>query len=120
MKRSHNHTATLSRPLSRRRNPQREGAQTGRRIEVELTLQVPRAEKVFVAGDFNQWRAGDMRLRRDEVGCWRTQLWLEPGRYEYRFIVDDDWYDDPHALVHVPNDFGSSNCVLEVQFPAGK
>jgi 1,4-alpha-glucan branching enzyme len=79
-----------------------------------LKLEAPRAERVFVAGDFNDWRAGDLRLRRDESGDWEAQLWLEPGRYEYKFIVDGEWHDDPHGLIRVPNEFGSSNCVLQV------
>lgn len=67
-----------------------------------------------MAGDFNHWRVRDARLRQDETGTWKTQLWLTPGRYEYRFIVDAEWRDDPHASVRVPNGFGSSNCIVEV------
>ncbi len=83
-------------------------------VELELRYEAPQAEKVCVAGDFNQWRAGDARLSRDATGTWKTKLWLAPGRYEYRFIVDSEWRDDPHAAARVPNDFGSSNCVLHV------
>jgi 1,4-alpha-glucan branching enzyme len=79
-----------------------------------LSYEAPEAEKVFVAGDFNEWRAGDTRLSRDSAGTWKTKLWLPRGRYEYRFIVDSEWRDDPHATASVPNAFGSSNCVLHV------
>jgi 1,4-alpha-glucan branching enzyme len=68
-----------------------------------------------VAGGFNHWRVPDARLRQDHTGTWKTELWLTPGRYEYRFVVDAKWRDDPHASIRVPNGFGSNNCVLEVK-----
>lgn len=115
MNRNGNHTPSMTMSTSHQRNHKPERGATDRRVEVELTYAAPHAEKVFVAGDFNDWRAGDTRLRRDETGTWKTQLWLGPGRYEYRFIVDGDWHDDPHASVRVPNAFGSRNCVLEIR-----
>jgi 1,4-alpha-glucan branching enzyme len=115
MKRIQNRGATMAMPMSLRHNPKTDVEGSGRRIEIELTCEAPQAESVFVVGNFNRWRAGDLRLRRDETGIWKVQLWLLPGRYEYRFIVDGEWQDDTHAPIRVPNEFGSNNCVLEVQ-----
>jgi 1,4-alpha-glucan branching enzyme len=114
MKRNDNHTATMGMPTSRRRNHKLEAGSNTRPVEVELTCEAPQAETVFVAGDFNQWRAHDLRLRQDETGTWKVQVWLAPGPHEYRFIVDGEWQDDPHASARVPNAFGSNNCVLQV------
>lgn len=114
MKRSNNHTASMAMPTSRRRHHKVAAGANSRLVEVELTCEAPQAETVFVAGEFNQWRAGDTRLRRDETGTWKVQVWLAPGRYEYRFIVDGEWQDDPLASARVPNAFGSSNCVLAI------
>jgi 1,4-alpha-glucan branching enzyme len=107
--------AIMAMPRSRRHNHKTDVKDESRRMEVELTFEAPQAERVFVAGDFNHWRAGDLRLRRDETGTWRIPLWLAPGRYEYRFIVDGEWQNDPQASACVPNEFGSSNCVLVVK-----
>ena len=107
--------AIMAMPRSRRPNHNTDVKDESRRMEVELTFEAPQAERVFVAGDFNHWRAGDLRLRRDETGTWRIPLWLAPGRYEYRFIVDGEWQNDPQASACVPNEFGSSNCVLVVK-----
>jgi 1,4-alpha-glucan branching enzyme len=104
----------MTMPMVRRHNHEADAGENGRRIEVELTCEAPKAETVFVAGDFNHWRARDLRLRRDAAGSWKVQVWLAPGRYEYRFIVDGEWQDDPHASARVPNAFGSSNCVLQI------
>ena len=59
-----------------------------KRVEIELVCQAPQAEEVFVAGDFNEWRVRDLRLRKDSNGFWRVQVWVFPGRFEFRFIVD--------------------------------
>jgi len=117
MKRIQNRGPIMTMPMSLRHNRKTDVEGKGRRIEVELTCEAPQAENVFVVGNFNNWRAGDLRLRQDETGIWRVQLWLLPGRYEYRFIVDGEWQDDTHAPIRVPNEFGSNNCVLEIQAP---
>jgi len=38
---------------------------------------------------------------------------LEPGRFDYRFLVDGDWMNDPDAD-KVCNKFGTENCVMTV------
>jgi 1,4-alpha-glucan branching enzyme len=110
-----NSSDTMTIPTPRQSKSRTKAEASDRRIEIELSCDAPQAETVFVAGDFNHWRAADTRLRRDKTGVWKVQLWLEPGRYEYRFSVDAEWQDDPHAAVRVPNEFGSTNSVLEVE-----
>jgi 1,4-alpha-glucan branching enzyme len=83
-------------------------------VEVEFAFQAPQALEVFVTGDFNNWRLHDLRLRKDAAGFWRVEVWLAPGRYEYRFIVDGQWQKDSRAATWVANDFGYSNGVLEI------
>jgi hypothetical protein len=39
---------------------------------------------------------------------------LSPGRYEYRFVVNGEWVDDPKAKASVPNPHGGRNAVLVV------
>jgi hypothetical protein len=45
---------------------------------------------------------------------WTKGLSLSPGRYEYRFVVNGEWVDDPKAKAFVPNSRGGRNAVLEV------
>ena len=75
---------------------------------------VPEAEQVILAGSFNGWEKGATTLKRDAKGIWKTQVSLEPGRYEYRFRVDGHWRDDPECPSRIPNNFGSENCIIEV------
>jgi len=50
-------------------------------------------------------------------GEWTKELTLSPGRYEYRFVVDGEWADDPAAIELIPNPFGTANAVLIVAEP---
>lgn len=114
MKRKKNQKANniVALPLGRKQNPAHESGI--RRIAVQFQCAAPRAEKVCIAGDFNGWDAGANRLDQEETGVWTTCLPLAPGIYQYRFIVDGEWHDDPEASRRIPNGFGSSNCVIEV------
>jgi hypothetical protein len=43
---------------------------------------------------------------------------LEPGRYEYQFVVDGrEWIGDPFASEQNADGFGSRNAVLDVRPP---
>jgi len=125
MKRNEHHSVPVATPTPLShwqnywQNYKRDVAGSVGRIAVELTIAAPGAEKVFVAGNFNDWSAGEHRLRGDRAGSWSIRLWLAPGRYEYRFIVDGEWQDDPCASTRVANAFGSTNCVIEVS-PRGR
>jgi 1,4-alpha-glucan branching enzyme len=77
-----------------------------------LGLYAPDAQAVFVAGSFNGWQPSAMPLERQAGGRWVVELMLEPGRHEYRFVVDGRWTDDPLSSAFVSNPFGGLNCVL--------
>jgi 1,4-alpha-glucan branching enzyme len=77
-----------------------------------FTLRAPEATGVFVAGCFNDWDSTANPLERDEEGIWTCTLLLEPGEHEYRFIVDDVWWDDPLNLMRRQTEFGCENCIL--------
>lgn len=90
---------------------------TGKK-RVIFSIDAPEAEAVSVCGCFNAWDPKKTPLKRDAAGKWKAQLMLAPGRYEYRLRVDGCWVDDPTAEAHVPNPFGTSNCVREVGLAA--
>jgi len=48
-------------------------------------------------------------------GIWTGTLKLEPGRYEYMFVLDGEkWFPDPNALRYVKDGFGNKNAILEI------
>jgi 1,4-alpha-glucan branching enzyme len=77
---------------------------------ISLWLYEPDATEVRLAGSFNNWNPGATPLQHDGEACWRVELILTRGRYEYRFVVDGDWTDDPLAAAYVGNPFGTLNC----------
>lgn len=82
---------------------------------VVLQLTWPGAQEVSIAGSFNDWHPSVTPMIRLSDGQWAKELSLAPGRYEYRFVVDGEWVDDPAATELIPNPFGSANAVLEVR-----
>ncbi len=85
-----------------------------REKKIRLELSQPHANEVFVAGTFNNWQAHQNPLTRLGNGKWAIDLALAPGRYEYRFVVNGEWINDPQAKETAPNDFGTQNAVLLV------
>jgi 1,4-alpha-glucan branching enzyme len=84
-------------------------------VKRSFVLIQPNAKHVAVSGDFNGWSADATPMRRQGAGRWETTLALEPGRYEYKFLVDGDWIPDPLARENVPNQHGSLNSVVVVR-----
>lgn len=74
----------------------------------------PKAQKVCVAGDFNNWSPDANPMSRTGGGVWVLQLELTPGRHQYLFIVDGKWVSDPKAMVSAPNPHGGKNSVIIV------
>jgi 1,4-alpha-glucan branching enzyme len=70
------------------------------------------AQSVFVAGSFNDWRPTTALTQRD--GEWTGEIQLDPGTYEYRFVVDGRWIEDPSAPDQATNPYGGRNSVLRV------
>ncbi len=83
--------------------------------KVEFSLQAPEAKEVFIAGEFNQWDAQSLPMKRGRDGNWKIRTSLLPGRYEYKFLVDNQWIEGLPGTELVPNPFGTQNCVLWVE-----
>ena len=86
--------------------------------EVQFSLKVNdgKAHTVAIAGDFNGWNP-QVNLLEDLEGdgIWTGTLKLEPGRYEYMFVLDEEkWFPDPNALRYVKDGFGNKNAILEI------
>ncbi len=80
----------------------------------EFTLNAPNASEVYLVGDFNNWDGAEYRMRKFKEGVYKKSVKLKPGRYEYRFVVDGEWWCDPDNPNRQPNSFGSENSVIEI------
>jgi 1,4-alpha-glucan branching enzyme len=81
---------------------------------ISLEVFHPDATEVFVAGSFNGWDPSATPLQPQGDGRWAVELILKRGKYEYRFLVDGQWMDDPLSPAYVSNPFGGLNCILAV------
>ena len=82
---------------------------------MEFKLNAPQAKKVSVSGTFNGWSLKGSAAKKDAQGNWTAKIDLAPGKYEYKFIVDGIWMNDPRCPNLVTNSFGTQNCIIEVK-----
>ncbi|TKS59517.1 MAG: hypothetical protein EWM72_02085 [Nitrospira sp.] len=75
----------------------------------------PSATVVTLVGNFNQWDPKARPLKRDPGGLWKGTVRLEPGIYQYKFVVNGErWEEDPLNLHRVPNEHGTFNSIRKV------
>jgi 1,4-alpha-glucan branching enzyme len=91
------------------------GGKKASRKRVTFSFEAPYAQRVGIAGDFNEWDVTSHPLKKEKKGIWKTSLLLLPGTYQYRFVVDGEWQNDPACTECVGNPFGTLNCVRRVQ-----
>ena len=79
-----------------------------------FTYAGPRAQKVCVAGEFNNWSPDANPMVRTAGGVWTLQLQLTSGTHQYLFAVDGKWIADPKAMLSHTNSHGGTNSVILV------
>ncbi len=83
------------------------------------------ARQVNLAGEFNNWlgtaNGGRLDPKIDAMsdpdgdGIWEITLPLPPGRYQYKFLIDQvDWQEDPGNPETTDDGFGGKNSILVV------
>jgi hypothetical protein len=53
-------------------------------------------------------------MKRDKNGVWNKAVLLPPGNYQYKFLVDGQWREDPKNNHTCLNCFGSYNNILNL------
>ncbi|MEE9271349.1 MAG: AAA family ATPase [Candidatus Krumholzibacteria bacterium] len=81
---------------------------------VLFTLDEREATSAAVTGEFTNWSREGISMERDPQGVWKVVLDIQPGEYEYRFIVDGVWIRDPNNVDYTRNEFGQENSLLIV------
>ena len=84
---------------------------------VWFTLVAPEAQRVAVAGSFNQWSTTAHPLTRGRrAGEWTTVVALPPGEFSFMFVVDGArWLTPPAAEQYVDDGFGTKNGIVSVR-----
>ncbi|MBK7950372.1 MAG: AAA family ATPase [Deltaproteobacteria bacterium] len=102
-------------PTERRGAPDAIGAPR----EVVVRFKDAAAGDVRIAGDFNGW-VPDRGVRsliasEGQTRVWTKVLTLEPGTYQYRYVVDGEWREDPANPQSAPGPTGQPNSILHVR-----
>jgi 1,4-alpha-glucan branching enzyme len=84
---------------------------------VEFLFFRPDAQCVELAGDFNDWRCGDLYMGYQGDGYWRMRMRLPVGEYKFRYRADGVWYTDYAAFGVEPGQFGLDSLVRVVPRP---
>ncbi|MFZ5863383.1 MAG: AAA family ATPase [Nitrospirota bacterium] len=86
------------------------------RSGVLFTVKLPGAHDVKLAGDFNGWVPDRHVLSlKEDGGLWKKLVFLAPGSYQYKYVVDDEWREDPHNALSVRDSLGGQSSVVVVE-----
>ena len=74
------------------------------------------ANKINLAGEFNNWDIESMPMKKHKGGDFSTSIDLKIGRgYEFRYLINGkEWLNEPEADCFVSNVFHSVNSVVNV------
>ena len=79
---------------------------------VTFTYVDSNAKSVSIVGDFNNWDEKRDPMFNLGGGVWQITLYLEPGEYEYKFVIDGEkWIEDPNAKKFVDDGKGRRSIV---------
>ena len=78
---------------------------------VTFRLRAPQAKLVAVNAGFAQ---GNQPMKKDGNGIWTKTVMLFPGKYEYKFLVDGEWKEEPQNDQKCLNSFGTLNNIFKL------
>ena len=84
---------------------------------VTFTWQAPNARQVFLAGEMNDWQADTLPMVKNDQGQWQLTVYLEPGRWSYKFVQDGMWLTDERNPLKHSDGQGGYNSMLQVGTP---
>lgn len=87
------------------------------KIPVTFSLHSKLADSVFVAGSFNGWSDNFNPLIKENDSTWTATLYLEPGYYYYKFVVNNEWIPDPSNDWKINDGGNSFNSIIKVGSP---
>jgi len=72
------------------------------------------AHAVYLPGTFNDWNTNEYLMGHTGNG-WSISLYLKPGKYLYKFLVDGNWMLDPANKLWEQNQYDTGNSVLWIE-----
>lgn len=81
---------------------------------VMFVIRAAGATRVQIAGDFNDWNPDRTPLMHVDSDTFQIKVPLMPGKYQYRYVVDGHWRNDPDNHNVEMNPYGELNNVVEL------
>lgn len=69
------------------------------------------AKRIYLSGSFNNWTTTQLPLQKNDSG-WSVSVKLPPGKYQYKYIIDGHWIQDPNNNLGENDYQGGKNSVL--------
>ena len=83
---------------------------------IEFHIKNSCANRIALAGDFNNWAHDQLTLRPTKNGVWTIEIPMLPrGKYYYKFFIDERmWAEDIENQFREPDGVTGWNSVLEL------
>ena len=85
-----------------------------KRKRIIFSLDAPGAKEVSLVGTFNMWNKKKHPMKKTDDGIWKKFIIIPSGKYEYKFLVDGEWWHDPKNEKVCYNEHGTLNSVITV------
>lgn len=84
--------------------------------KVTFEITAAEASKISLVGDFNEWQADATPLKKLKNGTFKVALDLPANEsFEYKFIIDGEYTNDPEAEKLIWNEFAKAeNSLIEL------
>lgn len=85
-------------------------------VKVTFSIEAKEANTAAVIGDFNSWNPAEGELSKLKNGTFKATFELpKDNTFEFRYLVDGDYVNDPEADSFRWNEFANAeNSILEV------
>lgn len=91
-------------------------------VSVTFRCDAANANHVYLLGSFDEWDDNPTQMQKRKGGKWSVTKRLLPGRYEYKFVIDDKWCCENDCCSHdlscsgcASNAYGTFNHVIDVE-----
>ena len=85
-----------------------------KKVKATFSIHIADAKEVYIAGTFNNWNPKKHLMHQIANGIWEKTVTVPPGIYEYKFLVDGQWKEDPKNELICLNCFGTRNSVIDL------
>ena len=71
-------------------------------------------DEVYVMGVFNDWSRNGLRMENQRNNIYEKNVFMEPKKHEYKFVVNGEELIDPENSVFISNNIGGWNSILDL------